>query len=53
MSSEVKKGDSPDLPKTPGDDQRPPSDASDDARQKALAEEIMRADREVLKQLAK
>ncbi len=53
MSSKVKKGDLPDLPKTPGEDQRLPSNESDDARQEALAEEIMRDDREVLKQLAK
>jgi hypothetical protein len=53
MSREVRKGDSPDLPMTPGEDQRPPSNELDDSRQEGLAEEIMRDDREVLKQLAK
>ena len=53
MSKEVKKGDSPGPPKTPGDDQQTPSGASDVARQEALAEEIMREDHEVLKELAK
>ena len=52
MSRKVKKGDLPDLPKTPGEDQRLPSNESDDARQEALAEKIMREDREVLRKLA-
>ena len=53
MSREMKKNDLPDLPKTPGDVQRPPANETDVARQEALAEEIMRDDREVLRKLAK
>ena len=52
MSNEVKKNDLPDLPKTPGDVQRPPANETDVARQGALAEEIMRDDSEVLQSLA-
>ena len=52
MSNEVKKNDLPDLPMTPGDVQRPPANETDIARQEALAEEIMRDDREVLRKLA-
>ena len=37
----------------PDDDTRPPPNDPDLARQKALAEEIMRDDSEVLKELAK
>ncbi|MDE0389913.1 MAG: hypothetical protein OXI75_14535 [Rhodospirillales bacterium] len=52
MSREVKKGNSPGLPKSPGDVQRPPANETDVARQEALSEEIMRDDREVLRKLA-
>ena len=53
MSSEVKKGGTSDLPETQGGDQRPAPDDTNVARQKALAEEIICADREVLQALAK
>ena len=49
MSNEVKKGDTPDLPKAPGGDQR---SASHDPRQMRHAEEIMHDDCEVLRDLA-
>lgn len=53
MSREVKKGNSPGLPKSPESDQGRPSDDPEVARQEALAEKIMRDDREVLRALAK
>lgn len=53
MSREVKKGSTPGLPKLPDSDQERPSDDPEVARQEALAEEIMRDDREVLRALAK
>ena len=52
MSNEVKKGDTRGLPKAPDGDQGRPSDDPDVARQEALAEEIMRDDREVLRKLS-
>ena len=51
MSNAVKKG-APRKPKTPDGDQGRPSNDPDVARQKLLAEEIMRDDREVLRKLA-
>ena len=53
MSKEVKKGVTPGLPRRSDGDQGRPSDDSDVARQKALAEKIMDDDREVLEELAK
>ena len=53
MSSGEKKGVAPGLPRRSDGDQGRPSDDSDVARQKALAEEIMDGDREVLEELAK
>ena len=52
MNKEVKKGDPLVPPKAEGSDQRPNSDDTDAARQKALAEKIMHDDREVLRKLA-
>ena len=52
MSSEVKKGGTSDLPETQGGDQRPTPDDANVTRQKALAEEIMKDDSEVLSKLA-
>ena len=53
MSREVKRGDKFDLPEVPHDGPRTAADDPECARQKALAEEIMRDDREVLRELAK
>ena len=53
MNKEVKKGDPLVPPKAEGGDQRPTTDDTDTAHQKALAEKIMRDDREVLSKLAK
>ena len=52
MSNEVKRGNTPGLPKSLDSDQGRPSDDSEVARQEALAEKIMRDDREVLRKLA-
>ncbi len=53
MSREAKKGDKLDLPGVPHDDPRTAADDPECARQQALAEEIMRDDREVLRELTK
>lgn len=53
MSNEVKKDNAPHSTETPSSDQRPTTDDTDTARKKALAEKIMRDDREVLSKLAK
>ena len=53
MSSGERKGVAPGLPGRSDGDQGRPSDDSDAARHKALAEEIMDDDRDVLKDLAK
>lgn len=52
MGREVKKGNTPGLPKSPDSDQGRPSDDPEVARQEALAEMIMREDRDVLRKLA-
>ena len=52
MSNEVKKDNTPGLPKSPDSDQERPFDDREIARQEALAEEIMRDDHEVLRKLA-
>lgn len=53
MSSQTKKGDKREPMEVPKGDPRTTSDEPKCARQKAFAEEIMRDDSEVLKELAK
>ena len=53
MSSELKKGDKFDLPEVPHDGHRTSADDSEFSRQKALAEQIMHDEREVLRELAR
>ena len=53
MSSEGKKGVRHDQAEAPVRKHQPATNKPDDACQKALADEIMREDREVLKELAK
>ena len=52
MNNEVKKGDNVGPPKEPRGDSLTTPDDPEFARQKALAEKIMREDREVLCKLA-
>ena len=52
MSNEVKKSDNVGPPKEPRGDSRTTPDDPEFARQKALAEEIMQDDSEVLRKLA-
>ena len=53
MSNEVKKGDTNKPTETSNSGSRPAPNDPEFARQKALAEEIMHDDREVLRELAK